>query len=57
MAPLTWGESGRFQARRPLATEHQESQNGSDGGTGEPSPPAVFVGRCLPDKVSDLLRL
>ena len=57
MAPLAWGESGRFQARRPFATEHQEAENGSDGSTWKPSTPAVFVGRFLPYKVSDLLSL
>ena len=57
MAPLAGSEGGRFQARRQVATEHQEAEHGSDGGTWKPSPPAVFVGRFLPDKVSDLLRV
>jgi hypothetical protein len=57
MAPLAGGESGRFQARRQGATEHQESEHRSDGSTWKSSPPAVFVGRFLPYKVSDLLRL
>ena len=57
MAPLAWGESGRFQARRQLATEHQESENGSDGITWKPSTPALFVSSLLPYKVSDLLSL
>jgi len=57
MAPLAGGEGGRFQARRQVATAHQESENGSDGGTWKPAPPAVFVGRFLPYKVSDLLSL
>ena len=57
MAPLAGGEGGRFQARRQVATEHQESENGSDGSTWKPSTPAVFVGRFLPYKVSDLLSL
>ena len=57
MAPLAGGEGGRFQARRQGATAPQEAANGSDGGTWKPAPPAVFVGRFLPYKVSDLLRL
>ena len=55
MTPLTGGEGGRFQARRQVATEHQESENGSDGSTWKSSTPALFVGRFVPHKVSDLL--
>ena len=57
MAPLAGGESGRFQARRQGATAHQESEHRSDGSTWKSSPPAVFAGRFLSYKVSDLLHL
>jgi len=54
--PLTWRESGGLHARGKLSPEYQESKHGSNRGTWEFAPAAVFTGGFLPHKVCDLLR-
>jgi hypothetical protein len=44
MGPLTRRWGGSFQACRNLSTEHQESEEGSHGGTGKLTSAAVLGG-------------
>jgi len=51
MGPLTLGRCGSFQARRPLAAEHEKTQDGSHPGGHQLAAAAHPSGRLLLDKV------